>query len=61
MTTDRKILIGLVAVLLLAPQYDGWGGLTDRLATYKNNGYPASEARCAVLLTGQASAKEIKK
>lgn len=59
MPIERKILIALLVVLLIAPQYDGWRILGDRFATWKNDGMLASEARCAVLLSGQTSARKI--
>lgn len=39
------ILAGLLGIILLAPQYDGWKGLTDRFATWKNGGLDVAEAQ----------------
>ena len=54
------ILIGIGAIIILAPQYDGWRILGDRFATWKNDGYLASEAREAVELLNSVSARKMK-
>ena len=60
MTIDRKILLGILVVVIISPQYDGYKALGDRFATWKNDGYPAEEARCAVALTNSVSARKMK-
>jgi len=53
-------LIAITVATLLIPQYHGWGAILDDIATWRNNGYPASEAREAVKLTNSVSARKIK-